>query len=32
MSKHRHSKDKMHMTYTELRDDKETKDGKKIPF
>jgi peptidyl-prolyl cis-trans isomerase-like 2 len=33
MGKHRHSKDKMHITYTEMKEDWEgKKDVKKIPF
>jgi peptidyl-prolyl cis-trans isomerase-like protein 2 len=33
MGKHKHSKDKMHITYTEMKEDWEgKKDKKKIPF
>ena len=32
MSKHRHTKDKMHMTYTEVREGMASKNKKKIPF
>jgi peptidyl-prolyl cis-trans isomerase-like protein 2 len=32
MSKHRHSKDKLHLTYSEIRDEFASKKKKKVPF